>query len=377
MLFPPYCLKYPREHTVIGADRRSLSMMLKVSQGFSEFISTVAGTVIILIFGEITPKLIGTSDPENFLIKLASPLNVLRHSLHYFSNSLSKLAVFFLKMAGLNKGKEDVTETRLLAALEQSESSGIIRDDEKDMIHGIFESQDLVAKDVMVPRPKMVVMQEDKSALDLLHLMTEEGYTRIPLYTDFKDSISKIANIKNIAVFIAEHTDDWAQRLSVTPCSAFASPAHFVPESKNVLDLLYEMRSEGIHMAIVVDEYDGVSGLVTMEDLLEVIVGDIQDEYDEESEDFPVRLSENKWELSGSTSLAAFADLTGIDIETEECDTIGGLVMNYLERVPEPGDCICWIEPKLLISVLDVKGPRIERVLVESITFTQGEMQVK
>ncbi len=159
---------------------------------------------------------------------------------------------------------------------------------------------------------------------------------------------------------------DGLSALTDVPARHFASAPYFIPESKNVSDLLYEMKARGVHMAIVIDEFDGVSGLVTLEDVIEEIVGDIQDEYDLENRE-SVNLGNGRWRVPGSISLADFEDLTGMEIDSEDCDSVAGLVMTFLERVPFPGDAFCLVEPKVCFTVQEVKGPRIKKVLIERI----------
>jgi putative hemolysin len=337
------------------------------SKGIAELIAMIAGTILILIFGEITPKFLMGSNPESSALRVITVLSWFQAIMTPFSRVLVEVAAFFSKLLPENtEHTEDLSEARVLAALEYGEDTGAIGNAEKEIITGVIDSRGLEASEIMVPRPRMAAMQEDKSVLDVLKLMLKRGFSRIPVYLDSKDNITGIVNIKDLAVFIGERTANKADALSDIPAKQFACAPYFIPESKNVSDLLYEMKARGVHMAIVIDEFDGVSGLVTLEDVIEEIVGDIQDEYDLENREI-VDFGNGRWRVPGSISLADFEGLTGIEIENEDCDSIAGLVMTFLERVPFPGDTFCLIDPKVCFTVQDVKGPRINKVLIERI----------
>lgn len=340
---------------------------LRAARSFVELVATIIGTILILIFGEITPKLIASTNPEWVSIKITFWFNLLQKVMGPVSVFLERLASFFIRMIPANKEKaEELTEARLLATLDYGERNGAIRNDEKEMICGVIESQDLEVKDIMVPRPKMVALQEDKSALEMLKFMLKYGFSRIPIYSDSRDNITGIVNIKDLATVIGEKAHDWESGLSETPCKNFATPPYFVPETKKVSDLFYEMKSKGVYMAIVIDEFDGVSGLVTLEDVIEEIVGDIRDEYDAEEPDF-IRLRNGCWQVPGRMSLAELEDATGIAINLKDCDSVAGLVMKLLDRVPVPGDAFCLLQPKICIEVQEVTGPRIQKILIQKI----------
>ncbi|QUL98837.1 MAG: HlyC/CorC family transporter [Candidatus Fermentithermobacillus carboniphilus] len=345
---------------------------LRVSHSVAEMVATLTATVLVLIFGEITPKLLSSASPERASLRLAPWLCFLKSVMGPFSWLLEKLAFGFIRFLPYGERESsELVEARILGALDFGETSGAIRSDEKEMIHGVIEAQELEAKDIMIPRPKMIVLQEDKSSLEMLKLMLRYGYSRIPVYSDSRDNITGVVTFKDLATFIGERPNDWEARLAEIPSRSFATPPYFVPETKNVSDLFHEMKSKGVYMAIVVDEFDGVSGLVTLEDLMEEIVGDIHDEYDSLEQDFR-RLGEDSWEVAGSMSLAELEDATGISIEVPDCDSVAGLVMKCLDRVPEPGDAFCLIEPKVCLEVQAVRGPKIEKVLIQKI---EGETE--
>ncbi|NLC15106.1 MAG: HlyC/CorC family transporter [Firmicutes bacterium] len=351
--------------------------LLPKSQGLAEALSVVFGTALVLLFGEITPKLLAGSNPEALAVRVVGSLTWLQLILKPFTTVLEKVASLFAwllpKPDRDPEEMEEMSEARVMAALEYGEDTGAISYAEKEIIAGVIDSRDIDVSEVMVPRPRMIAIEEQASALEALKLMLREGFSRIPVYHGSKDNITGIANIKSLAIFLGERPSDWEEALADIPVKQFAVEPYFVPESKNVSDLLQEMKALGVHMAIVVDEYDGVSGLVTIEDLIEEFVGDIQDEYDSENMEYEV-LGEGRWRMPGSISLVELEDFTGIEIDNEDCDSLAGLVMMCLGRVPVPGDAFCLIEPKVCFTVEDVKGPRITEVLVERIEGETGQI---
>ncbi len=338
--------------------------LLPFARGMVDLSATLIGTTLVVIFGEISPKIIASADPERAVIAVASPLGALDFVIKPFSRSLERAAGFFVRaIPSPSSRAEELTEARLLATVDFGETSGAIRNDEAEMIYGVIEAKALVVTDVMVPRPNMVAMQEDRNGLEGLNVMLRYGVSRLPVFADSRDNITGIVHIGDLIAVAGESGEPWQAALADKPIKSFAMEPYFVPEGKNVRDLLTEMKSRNIHMAIVVDEFDGVSGLVTMEDLVEEIVGDIRDEYDTRDLN-PVRLDESAWEVPGRMSLADLETVTGLEIEMEDCDTVAGVVMKCLDRVPEPGDSFSLEEPPVFIEVRDVKGPRIQKVVI-------------
>ena len=170
-------------------------------------------------------------------------------------------------------------------------------------------------------------------------------------------------SIKDLINAAGEDQARWQAVLGDRPAKSFAAQPYFVPEGKRVTDLLKEMKSLGIHMSIVVDEFDGVSGLVTLEDILEEIVGDIRDEYDGGDQSV-IRLGDNVWQVPGRMSLSDLESVVDLDIEIEDCDSVAGVVMEYLDRVPRPGDSFDLDDPPLSFEVQEVDGPRQRRVVI-------------
>lgn len=345
---------------------------LELPRSAVDLVATAIGTALVVIFGEISPKLVARVDPEKYTLMLSPALSFLGAVMRPFSHSLEKAAsLLSSRLPPVETRAEELTEARLLAAVDYVETRGAIRNDEKEMIYGVIESKELQAKDVMVPRPRMIAVQEDRPALDALNLMLRYGFSRLPLFAETRDNITGIVHIKDL-VAAGGGPDPGSQKLpdvslvsvlEAMPSRAFATRPHFVPEGKRVRDLLREMRSLGVHMSIVVDGFDGVSGLVTLEDLLEEIVGEIRDEHDGR-EPSPVALGEGAWQVPGRMSLSDLESFTDLEIEIEDCDSVAGVVMKCLDRVPVTGDSFTLDEPPLLFEVKEVSGPRIQKVVI-------------
>lgn len=338
--------------------------LLPYPRSMVDLLATLAGTVLVVIFGEISPKLLVGADPERAVIAVSPVLKVLDAVMKPFSHSLERAASWFARaIPRVESRTEELTEARLLATVDFGETSGAIRNDEAEMIYGVIEAKELVATDVMVPRPNMVALQEDRSGLDALNVMLRYGVSRIPVFAESRDNITGIVHIGDLIALAGEHGEGWQEALAARQVKSFASQPYFIPEGKNVRDLLSEMRARGVHMSIVVDEFDGVSGLVTIEDLVEEIVGDIRDEYDTRDIN-PIVLDDQAWEVPGRMSLADLETFTGLEVDMKDCDTVAGVVMKCLDRVPYPGDSFSLDDPPVFIEVKDVKGPRIQKVVI-------------
>lgn len=337
---------------------------LTLSRSIVDLAATLIGTVLVLIFGEISPKLVAGADPEGFSVRLAPVFSFLNSLMRPFAKGVEKGAASIAeRMPRFESRADELTEARLLATVDFVETSGAIRNDEKEMIYGVIESKEVEAVDVMIPRPSMIAMQEDRTGFDALNIMLKYGVSRIPLFAESRDNITGIVSIKDLINAAGEDQARWQAVLGDRPAKSFAAQPYFVPEGKRVTDLLKEMKSLGIHMSIVVDEFDGVSGLVTLEDILEEIVGDIRDEYDGGDQSV-IRLGDNVWQVPGRMSLSDLESVVDLDIEIEDCDSVAGVVMEYLDRVPRPGDSFDLDDPPLSFEVQEVDGPRIRRVVI-------------
>jgi putative hemolysin len=332
--------------------------------GLADAIATAAATVMLLVFAEVSPKLVSGGNPEAVALWASSWLLGLARALAPVSSVLTALSGHLVAcLPQPDTAEEDFGELRFLAAVEYGEEAGAISGLEKEMIWGAMETHDLLAKDIMTPRPRIVAASEDQSTAEALDLMLKYGFSRIPVYADSIDNVTGILNMKDIALLISCSPNDWRERLDLMPCVQLAVRPYFTHERKRVSDLLIEMRLKGIHTAIVVDGHDGVSGLVTLEDALEVIVGDIQDEYDEETPEL-VMSEAGCCHVVGSVRLADLAEAFDVELPTEEFDSVADFIMACLDRVPSEGDAYSLVGPRLTLEVVEMDGPRIKRAIV-------------
>jgi len=263
---------------------------------------------------------------------------------------------FILRGSGLEEGLRSLAMQRQLAYIAE-DSTAPLEAEERTMIRHIMDFVDTTVREVMVPRIDMVCAPVDSSPEQIIELIKEHGHSRIPLYQDKIDNVVGILYAKDLLISMGENGGE-------IKLARICRKPYFVPESKLISDLLEEFKREKLHIAIVVDEFGGVAGLVTMEDLLEEIVGEIQDEYDEE-EELVRRLDENVWLVSGKTPIDEFNEVAEVELpEKEDADTIAGLVYQLTGTIPKPGDKIEIPEQNLIIIVDSLDAQRIDKVKI-------------
>lgn len=320
-------------------------------------IATGILTILILIFGEVTPKTLATihadrlslsfSLPIEFLMKILTPLI-------FVINKLS-LGVLFLLRVDPNAKDSLMTEEELRTIVDVSQESGIIENEERDMIHNLFDFGDSEAKEVMIPRIDMTFVKSDASYKEIIEIFRRDKYTRLPVYEESTDNVIGIINMKDL--LLCDGTEEFS-------IADILREPYFTYEHKNTSDLFLEMRQASLSLAIVLDEYGVTAGLITLEDLLEEIVGEIRDEYDMDEEDDITRLNEREFIVLGSANLNDVSDAVGITFASENYDTIGGYCLDYLDHLPEENEIILR-EDKVLLKILQVDKNRIERICIK------------
>ncbi|HEX2324035.1 MAG TPA: hemolysin family protein [Chloroflexota bacterium] len=258
-----------------------------------------------------------------------------------------------------------VTEAQIMLQVDVAEEEGVLEEDEGQMIRSIFEFGDTVAREIMVPRIDIKAMPETATLAEAVDLAIASGHSRIPLYRDSVDDVSGIFYVKDSLRFFREGRLDIRVR-------EVMREAHFVPETKKVDDLLQEMQSRRVHVAIIVDEYGGTAGLLTIEDILEEIVGEIQDEFDAEEAPF-VQVSEHEVLVDALMTLDDVNDLLSLELQEEDVDTLGGLVYARLGRVPQQGDEVVIDGARLIVD--EVEGNRINKVRIVTPESEAGPRQ--
>ena len=291
-------------------------------------------TVLVLIFGEITPKTIAANSPEKIAVIVSKPISIIMKITKPIVWVFNLLTGIIFKIMGIeNDGvKPFITEEELKAMVNVSHEEGVLEIEEREIINNVFQFGDMQAKEAMIQRLDMVAVNIEDSYDEIIELFKSEKLSRLPVYQESIDDIVGILNIKDI-IFLS---DEEIQNFNI---KNYVREAFFTYEFKKITQLLEEMKKEKSQMAIVVDEYGGTAGLLTIEDLVEVIVGDIDDEYDEEEEEI-VKVSDNEYLVEGSTKISDVNEQIGINFESDEFDSIGGFIIGYLKRIPEENELI-------------------------------------
>jgi len=313
--------------------------------------------IIMLIFAELVPETIAVQYSERVALWLAPPLAVISvvampmvHLMVWLSNVISRL--FGAEPRG---DMAFVTEEEIKTLVDAGEEEGVIQEEEKEMIYSIFELGDTLVREVMVPRIDVVALDVRTPMLEALDTIMEAGHSRIPVYEETVDNVQGVLYAKDLLPYLREGRTD-------VPLNSILRQAYFIPETKNASDLLPDLQQRRVHMAVVVDEYGGVAGLVTIEDLLEEIVGEIQDEYDTE-EPFVEFISENEYVFDARVDLDDLNRLMDVALPTEDSDTLGGFIYAELGKVPAVGDQVVFDD--MGFTVESVAGRRIKKVRVE------------
>ena len=324
----------------------------------STLIIITIDVAIILFFGELLPREIARNFPEFFALRLVYPLHYLSFITAPLARIIGTVGLIFSTDADSDESDYDpdlVTEEDLRTYLDASEEGGALNENEREMIYSIFNLDDTLAREIMVPRIDMVAIEADVSVMDAVGVILQDGHSRLPVYVDNIDNIIGILYAKDLLAH-------WRNGGKARSVYGLEREAYFVPESKPVSELLREMQERKVQIAMVVDEYGGVAGLVTIEDIMEEIVGEIQDEYDRE-EFFMEQISENEFLFSARMDLDDINDVMSINLPTDESDTLGGLIYTTLGGVPEVGDSVTIDD--LVLTVLEIHGRRIKIVKIQ------------
>lgn len=317
-------------------------------------LALVVGACVTLVFGELVPEAIGSARAEVLAAGALRPMRVL---IAVLNPIVSVMVAASRWIAGFFGGSDKVnvyTEEEIMTMLDASEKEGAIENAEKEMIYSVLQFGDRLAREVMLPRIDVVGIEINASLDEALRVVLSSGHSRLPVYEESIDQIRGLLYAKDLLRVVA------ADKGKVT--RDLMRPAFYVPESKPADALLKELRHKKIHMAIVVDEYGGTAGIVTFEDLIEEIIGDVQDEYDQNEEDEYIQQGPNVYMVDASISLNDFNNLLEVEFSTDESDTLGGFVFNHLGRVPEVGETIT--QGNLVLRVDSLEGRRIRKIHV-------------
>ena len=322
-------------------------------------VATIGMTVVILVFGEITPKIIA----KNHSLKIAGVVIVIVYWFSFFTKPLIKILIWISKFIGRLLGIEledetlMITEEDIISFVNVGEAEGIIEEDEKEMIHSIVGFGETSAKEVMTPRTAMLAFEGNKTIDDIWYEMVDNGFSRIPVYEDTIDNILGVLYIKDIMNCIKDGNTN-------VPIKNFIRPGYFVPETKSIIEILKEFKALKVHIAMVLDEYGGIVGLLTIEDLIEEIVGEIRDEFDTEEEEFITQIDENSYEVDAMIDIETLDKELCLNLpESDDYESLGGLIVTELGRLATIGDELKFNGVKL--KVLEINKMRVSRVLIE------------
>jgi putative hemolysin len=334
--------------------------VIGASQAFSLF-GDAKGTLyaililvfVIVIFAEVLPRAVAQKSPEKtslFFVRFIPVMLVVLYPIVLFFNIFRKI---FETILGVNVQESNgVTEEEIIELVAVGQEDGTIHQEEKTMINGVFDFTDTMVRDVMIPRTDIVAVERYTSLPELMDIIKKEQFSRIPVYEKNIDNILGVVHIKDLIMTDACEKEDFT-------VDYYLRPTIFLPETKKVNDLFKTMKKEKIHLCIVLDEYGGTAGLLTMEDLIEEIMGDIQDEHDTEEPDYN-RIDEYIVEVNASIRIEELNEKLGMNLECEDAETVGGIVFAILGRIPVEGDQV--IVNSIKLEVILMEGHRIEKI---------------
>ena len=341
-------------NNIVNLSASALSTTLTLKMFGSSLVGVATGvlTFLILVFGEITPKNVASKNTEDMALKYIGIISILVIVLTpaiYIVNKVAGIVIsLFIKN---NDDNNMVTEDELRAMVEVSHEDGVIEKEEKKMIVNVVDFGDTVAGDIMLPRVDMVMVSVESSYGEILKIFREERYTRIPVYEESPDNVIGILNVKDF--LLIEDKENFSVK------EHLREPL-YTYEYKKTSSLMVDMRKTGANIVIVLDEYGTTVGLITLEDMLEEIVGEIRDEFDADEDEGITKISETEYLIDGSTNLDDVNDRIGLELSSEEYESIGGIIMEKLGRLPVEGEVITF--DNIILTVKKMDHARIEKV---------------
>ena len=318
-------------------------------------VATAVMTVLVLIFGEITPKSIAKQKSEEVSLKVSKPINIIVKILKPFIGIFSFISSLFIRLLGGDpKATEPfITEEELRTMVGVSEEEGVLEDVEKEMIFNVFDFADSQAKDVMVQRVDIVAVDTEATYEEVLEVIKTEQFSRIPVYNQTIDDIVGVLYVKDLIIA--------GQNKEGFKVSDYMREPYYTFEFKKIKELFNEMKKTRNHLSVVLDEYGGTVGIVTIEDLIEEVFGDIEDEYDDYDKEIEV-VKEDEYIVDGSVKLDDISELIGVNMESEEFDSVGGLIIGELGRFPDNKEEVTLNKIRFVVEEVDKN--RIKKVRI-------------
>lgn len=340
----------------LSASSIATALAIRLFGNMGAGIATGILTLLILIFGEISPKTLATIHADEISLTYAGIISFLMKILTPVIFLMNSLSMAFLKLLRVNPkdSRLVLTENELRTIMDVGHESGVIETEEHEMINNVFDFTDAEAKEIMIPRIDMTLVSVDASYQELLDIYRETRYTRLPVYEESNDNVIGILNVKDL--LLCEDQNNFSIRdIMRTP--------FFTYEHKNTAELFSQMQESSINIAIVLNEYGTTAGLITMEDLLEEIVGEIHDEYDYNEEDDLFAINDHEYLAQGSMNLEDLCDSLDIHLESEDYDSIGGYMIGLLDHVPQEGESVTAPDGTVL-RVDKMDKNRIEKIYI-------------
>ena len=355
-------------NNVVNLSASSLITSLVINHFGNAYVGIATGiiTLLILIFGEISPKTMATLQAEKVALKVARIISVLMKILTPVIFIINLLAGGVLRLMGVdpNAKTDTITESELRTIVDVSHEEGVIESEERRMINNVVDFGDTQAKDVMVPRIDMVFVEENATYDELMEVYRENMFTRIPVYRDTTDNVIGIINMKDL-LFYEKSTDFRLKN--------YLREAYFTYEFKKTSELFMEMRQNSVSLAIVLDEYGATAGLITLEDLLEELVGEIRDEYDADELKSFQKLSDREYRVEGSMKLDDINDALELSLSSEDYDSVGGLIIGALDHVPVAGEGVTVDNIRFVVEKMDKNRIEWVRMTLPAPDKTEAE----
>lgn len=338
----------------LTASALATSLSIRIWGSTAVGLATGVLTLLILIFGEISPKTLATIHSEKLALNYAGTIIFLMRILTPVIFLINNLSLLFLRLMRVDPSAKmnTMTEHELRTILDVSHEDGVIESEERQMIYNVFDFGDSLAKDIMVPRVDMVFVNVNSTYQEVITIFKEEKFTRLPVYEGTTDNVIGVIIIKDLIFY------DVSREFNIRD---IMREPHFTYEYKKTSELMLEMRQDFINFTIVLDEYGATAGLVTLEDLLEEIVGEIRDEYDKDEEDLIRQINDREFIVEGSMKLDDLNDALNLDLESEDYDSIGGYIIERLDHLPGTGESVV-SDNQIKLVVDAVEKNRIDKV---------------
>lgn len=345
------------DQLVILVSKTGIPVSAAIIKSVSVILITIFLSYFTLVFGELLPKNVAMQYSEKIANAVVGPLAVLSKITNPFVNLLTASTNFFIKLFGGNPSqldRENITEEEIRMMMDVGEENGVIQNSEKEMIDNIFKFDDIYVSEIMTHRINVVGIPINLGFKEVLEIMNRDKYTRVPVYQSTIDNIVGILHVKDLLQFMGDNQEDFK-------LSRIIRKPYFVPESKKIDKLFSELQKNKVHLAVVIDEYGGTAGIVTIEDLLEEIVGNIFDEYDIEHNEFEC-IDSSTFIFDGIINLEKVSEVLGMKFPEEQYDTLGGFIMGELGQVPAVGEKPILKYGNIVFEVLELEGKRFIKI---------------